>query len=231
MTSKQLRHSNSLWQCSDFRKISEQKVFKPFKVSSGSDEQDSSDEDAESDTDRHNEQHTYTYTHTYIHTHQHKDWTFHAACDLDIWPSDLHSTIRRIFFCAFSACAFLWPHGVERWSTFWPPYCTVIYKRRRCQPSPNPLVHDISLLSYNPCGTGCRRFSFSWTRFAIHLLTMYRSFVAAGAACDSLNFSYMHYITLRLMRTASEPKTQNSKNAVLSVCKAQIVIYPKIAYS
>jgi len=100
MTSKQLRHSNSLWQCSDFRKISEQKVFKPFKVSSGSDEQDSSDEDAESDTDRHNEQHTYTYTHTYIHTNIRTELSMrHVTLTFD-----LQTYIRRYgesFFALF----------------------------------------------------------------------------------------------------------------------------------
>ena len=34
---------------------------------------------------------------------------------------------------------------------------------------------------------------------SLHLLTMYRAFVAAGAACDSLNLSFI-YITLQSNR-------------------------------
>jgi len=37
----------------------------------------------------------------------------------------------------------------------------------------------------------------------LHILTMYRPFVAAGAACDSLNLSDLHYITVMTTTTTS----------------------------
>jgi len=56
--------------CSEFRKCRKQLifVFKPFKIPSSGDKQNSSDEDSESDTDRYDQQYTYTYIQTYTNT-------------------------------------------------------------------------------------------------------------------------------------------------------------------